>query len=291
MLRNIFGLGIVSSLFVLTSLKTVAAFSLEISDPIGSEIFNTSRTVSGSGGSENFGTSVSLNDSVRFRVNKQGETSEFAQLEVIYSADNGITNTTASDHQVMIVQTENSQGLTDAGTISILLNLDENGGSGEFTFNWYEALPGGTSTTPLDIEVLYTTYDLDFNQEIFFDSSQAQSITVNGTTNLAYTIGSNTEIYDNNNSNSTFNNPQNAAQILSKDLSSHTFSVGKRSGVENALYMFEFRDPSSNITFTNPSTVNVPFKFSPGLGLILSAIFWGSIWFKNQVDRIKSKNF
>ncbi len=279
--------GFLSSLLLLIPTTAAQAFSLELSEPIGNEIFNTSRSVPGSGGSENFGTSVSVGDSVRFRVNKEGETTEFAQLEIVYSADNGVTNTTTNDHQVMIVQTENSQGFTDTGTLTILLSLNESGGSGEFTFNWYDALPGETSTTSKELEILYTTYDLDFRQEIFFDSSQAQSITLDGSTLLDSTIGSTTNIFDPSNSNSTINEPKNAAQILSQQSSSHVFSVGKTTGTGNALYMFEFRDPSNNITFTNPSTQNVPFEFSPGLGLLICSVFWGSVYLKRRINSIR----
>ena len=66
------------------------------------------------------------------------------------------------------------------------------------------------------------------------------------------------------------NEPKNAVQILSQDSSSHTFNVGKVSGSGNALFMFEFRDPSNNITFTDPYTQEIPFEFSPTLGLLLS---------------------
>lgn len=289
MLRNILKFGLLPFLLVLTSIRTAEAFSLEIFEPIGNEIFNTSRSVPGGGGSENFGTSVSVGDRVRFRVREEGQTDEFAQLEVVYSADNGVRNTTADDHQVMLVQTEDSQGLTDSGTISILINLDTSGGSGEFTFNWYDPLPGGTSTTPQELEILYTTYDLDFNQEIFFDSEEAQTITLDGNTRLDSTIGSTTNIFDPSNSSSTISEPRNAAQILSRQSSSDVFSVGKTTGTGNALYMFEFRNPSNNINFTDPVTQEVPFKFSSGLGLLICSVFWGSVYLKRYFARTTQK--
>ena len=52
--------------------------------------------------------------------------------------------------------------------------------------------------------------------------------------------------------------------------------------------MFEFRDPSDNITFTNPTTQNVPFKFSPGFGLLICSIFWVLVYLKRQVTLNKS---
>ena len=278
MLKNILKFGLLPFLLVLTSTKIAEAVSLEIFGAPINEIVGTTSDVPGGGTSDNFPTSVSVGDAARFRVRKEGETDEFAQLEIKYSADNGVAN-----NKVMIAQTSNSQGLMDDGTVSILLTLDQSGGNGEFTFNWYEALPGGTSTTPKDLAILYTTYDLDWQQEISFNSSIGQSITLDGSTKLGYTIdrAATTNVYDPfPGSSSSFNDSQNAVQILSQESSSHPFSVGKTTGSGNALYMFEFRDPSDNITFNDPFTQPVPFKFSPVIGLLTSAVFWGSLYLK-----------
>ena len=84
-----------------------------------------------------------------------------------------------------------------------------------------------------------------------------------------------------------YNAPENAFQILSNEASSHTLSLGKTSGTGNALFMFEFRDPSSNITFSDPDVVSVPFEFSPVIGLFTSAIFWGSLHLKRRMNLSK----
>ena len=129
MLKNILKFGLLPFLLVLTSTKIAEALSLEIfGDPIN-EIVGTTSDVPGGGSSNNFPTSVSVGEAARFRVTKEGEEVDFAELEIVYSADNGV-----ADNQVMIVQTSNSQGLTDTGTVSILLTLDQSGGNGEFTF-------------------------------------------------------------------------------------------------------------------------------------------------------------
>lgn len=271
--HNIFKLSLLSFALLLTSATVAEAVSLELfGDPIQEVVGTTSDIPVNSGGSSaNFPSSAPLGSYAQFRVKKEGETNEFAQLRITYSGDNGVT-----DNKVMIAQTSDSQGLTDTGTASILLTLDQNAGSGEFTFNWYEPSVGGTSTTPKDLAVLYTTYDLDYNQQISFDSSEAQSITLDGSTKLTSTIDSTTEVYDGANSNSSFNEPKNAVQILSENSASHTFSVGKHTDSGNALYMFEFRDPSNNISFTNPNTQQVPFEFSPSLGLVVCGGLFGA---------------
>ncbi|MDJ0900403.1 MAG: hypothetical protein QNJ55_16485 [Xenococcus sp. MO_188.B8] len=280
MFKNILKFGLPSLLLVLTPTTIVEAVSLEIfGDPID-EIVGTTSAIPGSGSSNNFPASVSVGDAARFRVRQTGETNEFAQLEIVYSADNGV-----ADNKVMIAQTSNSQGLTDSGTASILLTLDQSGGNGEFTFKWYEALPGGTSTTPKDLEILYTTYDLDYRQEISFNSSIAQSFSLDGSTRLNYTIDSTTNVYDPSpGSKSTFNEPKNAVQVLSQESSSHSFSLGKTTGSGNALYMFEFRDPSNNITLNDPITQEVPFTFSPVIGLLTSAFFWGLGYLRRRMN-------
>lgn len=270
--HNFLKLGLLSFTLLLTSATAASAASLELfGDPIQEVVDTTSDIPVNTGGSNaNFPSSAPVGSFAQFRVRKEGETDEFAQLRITYSGDNGVT-----DNKVMIAQTSDSQGLTDTGTASILLTLDQDAGSGDFTFNWYEPA-SGTSTTPKDLDVLYTTYDLDFNQQISFDSSEAQSITLDGSTKLTSTIDSTTEVYDGANSNSSFNEPKNAVQILSENSASHTFSVGKHTGSGNALYMFEFRDPSNNISFTNPNTQQVPFEFSPSLGLVVCGGLFGA---------------
>ncbi len=130
MLKNILKFGLLPFLLVLNSTKIAEALSLQIfGDPIN-EIFGTTSDVPGGGTAANFPPSVSVGDAARFRVKKEGENDEFAQLEIKYSADNGVAN-----NKVMIAQTSNSQGLMDDSTVSILLTLDQSGGNGEFTFN------------------------------------------------------------------------------------------------------------------------------------------------------------
>ncbi len=79
-------------------------------------------------------------------------------------------------------------------------------------------------------------------------------------------------------------------QILSKNTSSHTFSVGRQDANTRSLYMFEFRDPSDYIAFTNPQTYPVPFEFSPSLGLLISASLWGPLYLKRRLKLNQSIN-
>ena len=285
MLTTILKFSLLSCFLTLVSTTVATAFSLDVLTPIN-EIVGTTSDIPLSGGSENFGTNVSVGDSARFRLGDADTSTELAQLEIVYSADNGITNTTTNDHQIMIAQTSNSQNLMDTGTISILVNSDVAGGGGEFTFNWFSANPSGISNTPLDLEILYTLYDIDFNQAVSFDSSEAQSITVDGNTRLTTNIDSVTvSIFDGGNTDSTIDEPLNAVQVLSQQSSSDVFNLERTSGSGNALYIFEFRDPSLNIDFSNPETIStVPFEFSPTLGLLISTFGGLSLYMKRRAN-------
>ena len=72
---------------------------------------------------------------------------------------------------------------------------------------------------------------------------------------------------------------------ISQQSSSDVFNLERTSGSGNALYIFEFRDPSLNIDFSNPETIStVPFEFSPTLGLLISTFGGLSLYMKRRAN-------
>lgn len=240
----------------LLSATTAQAASLEITGVVN-EVVGTTSAIPGGGTSANFPSSnVPVGSKARFKVSKAGSSARFADLEVVFSGDNGNLG------GVMIARTTNSQGLTDGGTLSILLQIGSNdrsnplSGTGSFTFNWYE--PGTNIAKPIAID--YTTFDIDFRQKVVAETDEVNSFALNGVSSLDSQFDPNNpniSIFDPINVNSTIDDPRTAAGISTRKLASHTFHLGKDVGTGNALFIFEFRDPSDIVTFTNPQITQV----------------------------------
>jgi len=234
----------------------------------------TLKTVLGGGDDANFGTAVAGTSYAVFDMTKDG--GDYADLKVSYSADNGSIGS-----KVLIAQTSDSQGMTDDGTVTILLNIaNNNGGGGTFTFDW--DTPGSfvdglyTSGSLLNDKILYTTFDIDYNQFVAMNNSDLEYYALNDPTLLHADL---TEVpgtvrLEDVNGNSTVDNPQTAGQFMTVGSSSHQISMGKQSDDGNALFMFEFRDPSALIGFT-PVPISVPEPTSVAMSaLVLTAAFW-----------------
>lgn len=200
-----------------------AVFNFEVSG-VQTQIVGSTAAVTGSGSNSNFGSNVQVGDFAVFDIDavNSGDNSrfDFADLRVTYTADNGIAGS-----KVMIARTVNSQGLQDAGTLSILVEVQSDGGSAELTFDWFN--PGS------------------------FAGGVEQSGSSLISTRINYT---------------TFDEPTTAAQFLTiNSIASHSIEVGKQSSGGNALFMFEFRDPSEIVTFDDPTTTPVPEPNSFGI--------------------------
>lgn len=244
------------------SLSLHGALTFEVANA-QKEISGTSTDVTGSGSTSNFDGSTTVGDFAVFDIDAVGESSstDFADLRVTYQADNG---SIGSD--MMIARTSNSQGLEDTGTISVLLKIgNTGGGTAQLAFEWFApgSFDGGVEQggiQPLTgTDVLYTTFDIDFEQLVSVQRSEVQSYTLDGSTKLTATDDGTTVRFEDSGANSQFDDPTTAAQFLSSANSgSQTLSMGKQKSSGNALFMFEFRDPSQTVTFTDPTTTAVP---------------------------------
>ena len=222
------------------------------------EIAGSSTTVSGGGSSNNFG-SPSLGDFAVFDVSDTNG-NDYADLKVTYAADNGIVG-----NNIMIARTVDSQGLVDTGTISVLIEAGSGGGTADLRFDWYTpgSFDGGLEQSGASIintgQINYTTFDIDFRQEVSILESETASYMVNGTTELVDTAAGGSIFFRDGGADSSFDDPETAFAFLSRSgTQTKTITMGKQSSGGNALFMFEFRDPSDNVTFTNPQTTVVP---------------------------------
>ena len=261
-----------------------AVVNLEISGA-QTEIFGTSTEVTGSGSPDNFDANTSTGDFAVFDIvqpDDNGPDQDFADLAVTYAADNG-----SAGADIMIARTVDSQGLVDEKTISILTSIgDAAGGTVDLTFEWFE--PGSFDTLAdgqkpsnsklLQTPVNYTTLDIDFEQLVRVQRSDLQSYTLDNPTDLDAVDDGSTVTFQDSGAESNFNDPVTAAQFLTSDAiaASHTIEVGKQSESGNALFMFEFRDPTQVVNFNDPQTTPVPepasFAFVLGAAALLHRV-------------------
>jgi hypothetical protein len=170
-----------------------------------------------------------------------------AVMRVTYNGTTSGSLDTSLNSGFMIARTVNSQGLTDQGTLSILLKF--NGGTNpraaSFTFNFLDA----TGTVPLPAEVRITSLDIDFLQFNTFNNSEMNTAgAVVGSNVSSSTLGGTTTYFDPTPAtNSVVNNPNSAVTI---DTTGSSFEVDlgtSDAGTTYALYMIEFRDRSQVI--------------------------------------------
>lgn len=254
-------------LFALTAALTVhqvSAQSLSITGYVnpsgtkgqGAPIFGSSTDVPGSGTAANF-LAVNPGAFVDFLVGDANNPSAgtVAHLRVTMTAISANT-------QVMLARTSNSQGLEDPSTISLLIGRSATPAivnTATINFSWFT--PNGNFDTPLSSQYTITTYDIDFkqyNEMLTADLDTvylADTINTSASTNLIVTTeGAYTRVSDPSpGTNSIFNAPENAAVFRTAQGSSQTIRVGKvDNSVGNQLYMFEFRNPPSNVDITIP---------------------------------------
>ena len=258
-----------------------AAFNFEVVG-VQTQIFGTSTDVTGSGSSANYDSNTSVGDFAVFDMDAvdddNGTRNDFADLRVTYTADNG-----GIGSDIMIARTSDSQGVTDGGTISVLVDLDS-AGTASLTFDWFTpgSFSGGVEqpdSSKLTTKINYTTFDIDFKQLVRVQTSEISSYTLGGKldtnsnfvpTKLTAVDNGTTISFEDDGADSTFDDPTTAAQFLSRDaIASHAVDVGKQSEGGAALFMFEFRDPSDVVIFEDPETTPVPE--SSAYALILSA--------------------
>jgi hypothetical protein len=152
---------------------------------------------------------------------------------------------------LMIAQTSNSQTLTDTGTVSVYVAPGATAAwSLDLAFRFYD--PGFTA--PVATPVWLTSLDLDFNQQMVLFESDINSYTLEAGSDIGVAVQDEayqfTGIGD-----SVFSDPEHAVSVETRPDSEFIVRL-KHNNV--ALFMFELRNPSSNVTYQNPQTVLVP---------------------------------
>jgi hypothetical protein len=214
---------------------------------------STSALPIGTGGSTaNFpsGTVVVGTTFAQFRLLEVGSNVAYADMKVTVVGKTGEFRTTDSKSGLMIAQTSNSQGLLDTGTLSILTSMGSAVGGeidATFQFSFYE--PG--TTTPKNVALEVTSFDFDFDQYM-----EMQNTDFNASAHGAHLVPSDNGIFsrwaETDGLGSEFNDANHALVFNNVQDSSFELTLGKVGNNSNALFMFEFRDPSTNLS--NPLT-------------------------------------
>jgi hypothetical protein len=151
----------------------------------------------------------------------------------------------AGTDSLMVTRTVNSQGLTDTGTVSIYVNPGNTSpASGTWTLDLRFSFFDTTFTTPTDVDLMLTSLDIDFGQKYFTSNTDFQSTLLYG--NSALVADSSAPGYSGLTATggSSFSDPAHAVSSIGSGTSTYNVRVGHDSV---ALFMFEFRDPSSII--------------------------------------------
>ncbi|MGL4399165.1 MAG: PEP-CTERM sorting domain-containing protein [Luteolibacter sp.] len=253
--------------WIAISSAALAATSIQVSSTGKTEIVGSLSTVLVGGSAANFSTTpvVLGTTSASFQmVLADGSGTRFADLRLTPTAIKGTLDTVGGQSGLMIVQTSNSQGLMDAGTFSILTDFAaaNSGGISSMTLrlDWFQ--PG--TTIPLPVAVEMTSFDYDFNQ--FLRVSNTYIASEEHGSALTYTSSGGVSSWvDGAGSDSSFSNPNNAVILNTISTSSMFIEVGK-TGKDNSLFMFEFRDPSINLI---PEPSSALLALTGVVGLVL----------------------
>lgn len=256
------------ALVVAGSAVPVRGLDIRVSE-VQLQIYGTTTDVTGSGGSANWDANTAVDDYAIFDMTKDGL--DYADLKITYAADNGSVGA-----NMMIARTSNSQGLEDTGTVSILLEngLSARGGT-QLRFDWY--VPGSfvggeeqSGSALLTDPILYTTFDIDYQQFVETEVAKLQSYALDQNTVLTPVDRGSTISFEDSGAESTFDEPTTAAQFLTRSGIPSTLAIdmGKQGASGNALFMFEFRDPSAVLEGTGFTPVEVPIPEPTTVGLI-----------------------
>ncbi|MEI7851142.1 MAG: PEP-CTERM sorting domain-containing protein [Kiritimatiellales bacterium] len=233
-------------------------------------IGGTNSAVPNSGTTDNFNTNTThVGSTAVFNMTKDG--TDFADLRVTYNGGAGT--------KVMVNRTSNSQGLTDTGTISILMDFASSTGySGSFTFDWFSpnSFVGGSHVggSLISDAILYTTFDIDYYQFVSTKTNQLQSYGLTSNTVLHTDLLETPSMirFEDNNANSLVNEPTTAAQFLTQiGPASLQIDMGKQNATGASLFMFEFRDPSQIVT-TPFVPVSIPEPATASMMALVAAI-------------------
>lgn len=257
----------VATCWIALSSAAFAVTSIQVSSVGKSEIVGSLSTVLVGGEAANFSTSqvVLGTTSARFQmILANGSGTRFADLRITPTAIKGTLDAVGGQSGLMIVQTSDSQGLRDNGTLSILTDFATAGAGGissmTLRFDWFQ--PG--TNVPLPVAVEMTSFDYDYNQFLRVSNTYVASET-HGSALTYASSGGFSSWSDGANTDSSFSNPNNAVILNTPSTSSMFVEVGK-TGLGNSLFMFEFRDPSINLV---PEPSSALLGLAGLIGLIL----------------------
>lgn len=238
-----------SILAVFCSPALAATSSLQVSSVI-QEVVGTSSTVTGSGSKDNTNT-WTLSTTARFLMtgtDASGQTTTVGMEIQPVAYSGGISPNTDS---LMIARTANSQTLTDAGTVSVYVSPSGTGiWSLDLAFRFFDP----SFSTAVNSPIWLTSLDLDFGQKMYLFESDIDSYTLE--TGSAVGVGKVDDAYRFTGAgDAVYNDADHAVSVQTKPDSEFRVRL-EHSGV--ALFMFEFRNPSQNVTFENPVTETIP---------------------------------
>ena len=269
-------------LFVLLASSVIsqlqAATVIQVSG-FQTELVGTTKTVLGSGTNSNYSTGVTVGRSAVFDMTKNG--ADFADLRVTYLSDNGSVGS-----KIMIARTVNSQGLVDTGTISVLITTTAAGGGTlgggvGLRFDWFApgSFVGGVQQSGaalLTEGIHYTTFDIDWLQYVTANLADLDSYYLHSATQLTADVTKTPGVvwFEDNDGRSDIDRPEYAAQFLTRsgDPASHEVNMGKQASPGNALFVFEFRDPSEVLDGFVPIKVSVVPEPTNALGIMFLSV-------------------
>jgi len=223
----------------------------------------------GTAGNFATGTVVAGSTFAKFQMLNAANNQRAFDMKVTVSGFVGTFNTT-NNSGLMIAQTSNSQGLTDSGTLSVLTSFNNNGGATEVTLLFEFFMPD--TNNPVGVAMEITSFDYDFGQYLRVNNADF----IGGAFGSALTRTNPTETTTRwesaSNSSVTFADASSAVALNNVADSSFSMTLGKLSGAGNSLFMFEFRDPSVNLSspLTNFQVVPEPsVALFAGLSVLL----------------------
>ena len=220
---------LVAAVSLLSFVHTTVAESLSI-DSVILQTVGTTSNIPGSGDVNNTNT-WSVGEVGRFTAVDGANT-----FGIIVSAANPTGSLTAGTDTLMVARTTNSQGLTDAGTISVYVRS-----TGRWSLDLNFAIFNATFTATENIDFTLTSLDIDFDQRYYTSTTSFSTNQTYASTNITAppsVAGFNGFTAT---GNSSFSDARHA--VTSKGLAQNSFNI-RLSHDNVALYMFEFRDPS-----------------------------------------------
>jgi hypothetical protein len=216
------------------------ADSISIDGVILETVGTTAVIPEGSGGSQN-NTNTWNTGAVGSFVMKDTLGNTFG---MVVSANNPTGALSANTDSLMVVRTVSSQGLTDNGTLSVFVNPQNSGAwTLDLNFSFYNLNEGAINlASPYSLDkLLLTSLDIDYSQRYYTSNSTFTANQLYGPSQLtsAPALAGYTGFTAP--GNSSFNNP---AYAVSSTGTGSSFNVHVAHNSQ-ALFMFEFRDPSS----------------------------------------------